>query len=209
MGSFATKEYNFPTDHINDTWNVLFMVASLIQYVRQPWNTIFTHIIGTSCFCSGGWRLSCCADITLTRAFLQEDDLGLWEEVGAADDHLFSPADQTAGQAGFLNLGQLLSWTLGWERRSRRWGKKENDYLLSCVHSHGSQYFKRNTLYYYAVYTKLSQIVTNLYPYLSGSPNTKGSDYCRAMVMAQTELIDIFTIYQMFLSKVTFNESKQ
>lgn len=85
----------------------------------------FTRLIGTSCFCSGCSRLSCCADITRTRAFLQEDDLGLWEEVGAGDDHLFSPADQTAGQAGFLNLGQLLSWTLGWERRSEGgWGEK-------------------------------------------------------------------------------------
>lgn len=53
--------------------------------------------------------LSCCVYITLTRAFLQEDDLGLWEEVGAGDDHFFSPTDQAAGQAGFLNLGQLLS----------------------------------------------------------------------------------------------------
>lgn len=85
---------------------------------------VFTHVIGTSCFCSCGSRLSCCADITLTRAFLQEDDLGLWEEVGAGDDHLFSPTDQTAGQAGFLNLGQLLSWTLGWERRSGGWQEK-------------------------------------------------------------------------------------
>jgi len=45
----------------------------------------------------------------ITRAFLQEDDLGLWEEVGASDDHLISPADQTAGQTGFLHLRQLLS----------------------------------------------------------------------------------------------------
>lgn len=53
--------------------------------------------------------LSCCVYITLTRAFLQEDDLGLWEEVGAGDEHFFSPTDQAAGRAGFLNLGQLLS----------------------------------------------------------------------------------------------------
>lgn len=68
-----------------------------------------THVIGTSCFWSAGSRLSCCADTTLTRAFLQEDDLGLWEEVGPSDGHLFSPTDQTAAQAGFLHLGQLLS----------------------------------------------------------------------------------------------------
>lgn len=55
----------------------------------------------------------------LTGAFLQEDDLGLWEEVWATDDHLFSPTNQTAGQAGFVNLGELLSWTLGFESNNR------------------------------------------------------------------------------------------
>lgn len=29
----------------------------------------------------------------LTGAFLQEDDLGLWEEVWATDDHLLSPTN--------------------------------------------------------------------------------------------------------------------
>lgn len=43
--------------------------------------------------------------LTLTRAFLQEDDLGLREEVAPSDGHLFSATDQTAGQAGLLNLG--------------------------------------------------------------------------------------------------------
>jgi len=57
---------------------------------------------------------------TLTRAFLQEDDLWLGEEVGAGDDHLLSPADQTAGQAGLLHLGQFLSRALSWGSRSRR-----------------------------------------------------------------------------------------
>lgn len=29
----------------------------------------------------------------LTGTFFQEDDLGLWEEVWATDDHLFSPTN--------------------------------------------------------------------------------------------------------------------
>lgn len=55
--------------------------------------------------CVGALRLSCCADTMLTRAFFQEDDLGFREEVAPSDGHLFSPTDQTAGQAGLLHLG--------------------------------------------------------------------------------------------------------
>ncbi|TNN66745.1 hypothetical protein EYF80_022987 [Liparis tanakae] len=45
--------------------------------------------------------------------------------------------EPTAGQAGFVNLGQLLSRALGWEGRSKgSGGKREEDHLLSC-HSTG------------------------------------------------------------------------
>lgn len=106
MFFLATKEYNCPTDALN----VLVMVALLIHNLSANHEThISAHVIGTSCFCSTGSALSCGVYTTLTGAFLQEDDLGLWEEVGTSDDHFFSPTNQTAGQVGFLNLGQLLS----------------------------------------------------------------------------------------------------
>lgn len=57
--------------------------------------TIMKH--STRCFCSSDLMWSCCVYIRITRAFLQEDDLGLWEEVGAGDDHLFPSADEAAG----------------------------------------------------------------------------------------------------------------
>lgn len=114
------------TDPVYDVSAVVTTMKSDFFFLSFHWRNLFLR-----CGC-------CCVDITLTGAFLQEDDLGLWEEVGAADDHLFSPADQAAGQAGFLHLGQLLSRALGWERRS---GKEKRMIILRAVLDHAALYF--------------------------------------------------------------------